>query len=251
MVDNAGTIAGVMIAGYVGQAILNTVSLSHEAKFSSYGVDMFTWEFGGVTVSILKDFSDGLARVVSSVDGTPQEQQGAINDVVKMLDNMAIRQLVPFAKQALSVVESVTGRSYISPIYEAFTKVASGVSAQQTKVQRTFIESLIHGILTTDPNKSKDVREWTYKKMIQLQVDAMSEKNPVYQKWFQARYEHFKYLNDLFMRYEPIEVYENFEKRRMERDKKEGEEYYDKMRYKWDHQERLRSRKSDMGYLNE
>jgi hypothetical protein len=248
MTDAALQIGGVMLAGYVGNAILATISNTHKAKYSSYGVDMFTWEFGGVTFSILKDFSTAMAELVSSAEGTPSEQKTAMGNTLKMLDNVVIRQLLPFSKQALAVVESITGRSYISPLYEAGTKLMTGTSVQETKVKRTMIESFIHGILITDPNKGRDVREFTYKKMLEMEEWAATEKNPVFKAYAKGRFEYMKYLNDLFMRYEPIEVYKNYIKKKDERGIPDAESYFEKLRYEYDHKQALNERKSEMGY---
>lgn len=248
MTDSALQIGGVMLAGYVGNMILSSVSNSHKAKYQSYGVDMFTWEFGGVTFSILKDFSTAAAEFVSAADGTPEEQKMATGNLLKMFDNVAIRQLLPFSKQTLAVMESITGRSYISPLYELGTSVINGTPAQETKVKRTMIESFIHGILITDPNKGRDVREFTYKKMLEMEEWAATEKNPVFKAYAKGRFEYMKYLNDLFMRYEPIEVYKNYIKKKDERGIPDAESYFEKLRYEYDHKQALNERKSEMGY---
>lgn len=214
LINNASLIGGTMLAGILGDTLLNTLQLSHKAKFQSYGWDMFTWQFGGVTNSIVTSFTTAVADVITAMDAPPEERATAFENFAKLLDNVGIRQLLPFAKQSLGIAESITGRSYISPLYEMITKATRGAPAQQTTVDRTTLEAIIHATLVTDPNKSAIVRKYTFNKMQELEYHAQLEKNPVYRAWYQANFEYYRYLNDLFMRYEPSEVYHTVVKKR-------------------------------------
>ena len=121
MADGSGKLIGLALCGGIANALLNTISIQKASRFKSYGSDMFMWELGGVTLDIVKQFSGTASDLITSVDGTPQERKTAIDNAMKMLDNTVIRQLLPFSKTALSVIESFTGRSHIAPVYEKWT----------------------------------------------------------------------------------------------------------------------------------
>lgn len=204
--DATAQVAGLAIAGGVANALLNTISLNHQGRYQAYGADMFTWEMGGVTLEILTQFTTGLADLVSSFDGTPDERRKAFDNIWKMADNVAIRQLFPFAKSALSVIESATGRSYLSPVYTFFSKYEYGYPKGLQKVDRTVLEGFMHGLFSTDPNKSEAVRRWTFDKYRELEMEYARATNPAEKTYLWGRVEQYKYLNDLFMRYTPYEA---------------------------------------------
>jgi hypothetical protein len=207
MRSGAGQFAGIMLAGMVANELLATISFSHATTYKSYGTDMFIWELGGVTVDIVKQLTTTLSDVALSFNGTKDKQAMALGKAMKMFDTVAIRQLLPFAKNALSVVESITGRSFISPLYEKYTKVLQGYPAQKTFVSRTMVEGIAHGIFAIDPAKTEDVRRWTYKTMIDYQRAIYNHPDSVLLPYYKAKYEIYKYKNDLFMRYTPMESF--------------------------------------------
>lgn len=207
------TTGSMYLAAQVGNAILNTITNKEHPKYAPFDMGSWVWQFGGVTVQIATEFTKGLADVVSSLDKTKEERIISTENLLKTVDNVTIRQMIPFAKQILSVYESVTGRSYVSPLSEIFNKVTRGYIKGDTIVQRTLLEGMLHGLFCSDPNKSAAVRQWTYKTMLEMKAGVANEKNPVMLAWYKLMAARYTHLNDLFMRYEPLEVYKNYQKR--------------------------------------
>ncbi len=211
MYDGAGKMVGLLLCGGIANSLLNTVSFQVKPKFQSYGTDMFMWELGGVSLDIVKSFTDDLAAVITSIDGTPEERKAAMDKAMKDLDTIAIRQMLPFSKNALSVIESFTGRSFISPLYEKWTKLIYGYPKQQTYVQRTMLEGIAHAVFSTDPNKTEDVRKYVFKKMTEL--DIKRREKGVFQPLIELMYQQYKRNNEMLMRYTPYELLKDIEKR--------------------------------------
>lgn len=204
--DAVAQIVGLGIAGGVANALLNTVSLNHKGRYQAYGFGMLTWQMGGVTQEILTSFTSGLAGVVESFDGTPDEQKAALANLAKMADNVAIRQLFPFAKSALSVMEAYTGKSYMTPVYTLFSKYAYGYPKGVKLVDRTFLERFTHGLLSTDPNKSESVKRWAFDHLRETEARYAAATNPAEKAYLWTQVEQYKYFNDLFRRYTPYEA---------------------------------------------
>ena len=219
--DGSGKMIGLLLAGGLTNALLNKISFQVKPKFQSYGTDMFMWELGGVSLDIVKAFTDDLAAVVTSIDGTPEERKAAMDKSMKDLDNIAIRQMLPFSKNALAVVESFTGRSFISPLYEKWTKLIYGYPKQQTYVQRTMLEGIAHAVFSTDPNKTEDVRKYVFQKMIEL--DLKRKEKSIFQPIIELMYQQYKHNNEMLMRYKPYELLE-------EKEKREWEQEYEKIK---------------------
>ena len=214
--NGTSQIAGVFLTGAVANALLNTLSLNHKGKYQSYGFDMFTWEFGGVTAEMMTQFTSAIGGVVGAFEGTPQEQKSALDVVLKLADNQGIRQMFPFAKSFLSVVESITGRSYISPLSEFFSQYEYGYPKGITYVDRTFLERFMHGIMASDPSKSEDVRRFTWEHLNELKREYVMTDNPVKKAWVGHMVERYEYYNDLFQRYTPYEVFNQRDKYELE-----------------------------------
>ena len=244
MMYNSGKeFVGMMFASVVASEILAHVSVSHGKKYRDYAADMFVWELGGVSFGLIRDFSEQIGEVVSSFDGSPQEKKQAIEGFMKYIDNIAIRQLIPFAKQALAVAESVTDRAYISPVYNHITK--KGYS----KVDRTILEAITHAIFAVDPNKSRAVQEAAGVAKQRWYDRMVKTKDPVLKAYYKAQYQRYKYFTDLFMRYEPIEIYKYYEDRAYEEylEKYSTTGYY-KARHRAERKEKISRRKFDLGY---
>jgi len=217
----AATIGGYFLAGTVANEILQAISVSHGSKYKNYGADAFMWSFGGVTAEIVRDFTDNIAGLVTAFDGTKEEQKTALNNALSMVDNIGIRQLTPFAKQALSLVEAMTNRSYISPVRDALTHATSGYGKDAKYVERTNLEAVAHAILSRDPNKTATVRRETYRKLQEMRRKLATSNNPIFRTYLKARIEKYTYMNDLFQRYTPYRIWETEQrKEREERNKR-------------------------------
>lgn len=206
MLHSSADVAGIMIAGAVTNSIYEALTVGHMGKYSPYGADMFTWQFGGVTGSVLTEITQKTSNLVSAFDGTEQERKRAIDDWIKMADKIGVRQMMPFMKQTLAVIESLTSRSFISPLYTLQSKFSSGYWRGLEKVDRTFLEGVTHAIFATDPNKSEDVRRYTYMKLQELK-DRSYSSTGVQKEWYDLQVKRYEYLNDLFMRYQPYDVF--------------------------------------------
>jgi len=207
MLSGASQIAGVMLAGMVANFALRAVTGTWRTRFSGYGVDMFTWDFGGVTAEIVTDFSKNMSTLISSLEGSPDERIRARDAFLKYLDNTMVRQLLPFAKQALAVVESCTGRSYIAPISEKIGRLTRGYSAGETYVQRTLLEGIAHAITAADPAKQESARKWVnFKKHELMQKVASGGKFKAINSMLLKYYEH---LDSVLERYAPMELFKD------------------------------------------
>ena len=215
MLHSASDVAGIMLAGSVANLIYEAVSVSHGARFQPYGADMFTWQMGGVTAEILTTFTQKSADLVSAYSsGDDAAKNRALTDWIKMTDNVGIRQLIPFAKQTLSMIESLTDRSYLSPLYTVTGKLQSGYWRGLAKVDRTFLEGITHAIWAVDPNKSEAVRKYTFAKLNDLESRAAVATGAM-KNYYDLQVARYRYLSDLFMRYRPIDVYkESLQKER-------------------------------------
>jgi hypothetical protein len=212
MLHASGDVAGIMIAGAVANGIYAGIAGGHMGKYSPYGADMFMWQFGGVTGQILTELTAKSTALVGSFDGTREEQKRAMDDWIRMVDKIGIRQMMPFMKQTLAVMESLTSRSFISPLYTLQSKFSSGYWRGLEKVDRTFLEGIQHAIFATDPNKSEDVRKYTWMKLQELQDKALMATGPM-KTWYDFQVKRYEYYNDLFMRYQPVDVFrEAFER---------------------------------------
>lgn len=205
MLHASSDVVGIMIAGAVTNGIYEAITVGHSGKYSPYGADMFTWQFGGVTGQILAEITGKSAALASSFDGTADEKKRALDDWIKMADKIGVRQMMPFMKQTLAVLESVTNRSFISPLYTLQSKFSSGYWRGLEKVDRTLLEGITHALFAVDPNKSEDVRKFTYNKLQELSQRAMNAKGPM-KEWYELQVKRYEYLNDLFMRYQPVDV---------------------------------------------
>jgi len=236
-------IVGTLLAGQVGNQLLRHASGKHGAKHSDYGIDMFFWEMGGVSGSIAKDLTSAISDVAASMDEPPETREAALTNLVKMVDNVGLRQLVPFMKNALSVAETVTGQSHIEPVYNILSKRG------MKKVDRTLVEGVVHAALASDPTKSAVVRSWTKKQEIYFHHLYMKEENPAKKMFYEYRWKRYEWLSDIFRRYTPYEVFSFYE----ERQRQTWMEQYEKNRM-FDERAREEQRrdreqaKRDMGY---
>jgi len=241
-------IGGLVLASAVGNAIMANATLSHKTKFTSYGWGALTWEFGGVTNAVLTEFTTTLADVVQAFDGTDEDRKMSFEKLAKIGDNMALRQLVPFAKQALSIMEAATNRSYIAPVYELMTKITRGQSRGVTQVDRTVLERLTHAVFGTDPSKSKEIRELAYKSREEYQYKYMHAQNPVEREYYRLALARARYFADLFTRYEPIEVFKHWEEKEREKYMKEMQDHSQEDYIKEMQRLAREERKQKMGY---
>jgi len=194
------TVLTLSIAGLIANGIYRQITQSPASKYSEYKLqDMLFWELGGVTMSISRDFFESIGAIVGAYDGTPEERKQAFETMLKTIDNVGIRQLLPFAKQALGIVESITGRSYIQPLYELFTQ------KQITKVDRDFLERWTHAIFVKDPDKSEAVRRQVGLKKLKYQEMAMQATNPAMRTYYSALAKRYNNLHYTLLRYKPIE----------------------------------------------
>ncbi|MBW1975264.1 MAG: hypothetical protein JRI45_06800 [Deltaproteobacteria bacterium] len=203
----AGWFVSTLLAGLVANQILRHVSLRHGNKYSDYGIDMFFWELGGVSGEIVKDFTETLATLATTFDEPEEVRSQAIEEALRKVDNVFVRQLIPFAKPALAVVESITGRSHIQPFYEFITK--KGI----TKANRTLLEGFIHAALATDPTKSPAVKRWANLQRQYWYHEMLAAKSPARKAYAELMFHRYEYLSDLFNRYAPVEVYKMYEHR--------------------------------------
>jgi len=240
MASSGGEFAGLLLAGMVGGEILKHISVSHGKKYSDYGLDSFTWEFGGVSFDLVRGLTEQLGNLVTMYDAPPEEKKKTVDDFLKYIDNMAIRQMIPFAKGALAVVESITGRAHISPIYNAITKKSI------KKVDRTILEGITHAVFATDPNKSEAVKKWAGKTMHEYKRRMRRATNPALKAYYTAQYERYKYFTDLFIRYTPLEVAKYYYQR--EYDKMIASPDVAKERFKAEEEYKIKRRKAKMGY---
>jgi hypothetical protein len=211
--DGLITMGSMYLAAQVGNLAINMLTNKEHPKYAPFDTGSWVWQFGGVTLQIATEFTKGVADVVSSLDKTKEERLLTMENLLKTFDNVTIRQMVPFAKQVLSVYESVTGRSYVSPASELFSKITRGYAKGDTIVQRTMLEGMLHGLFCGDPNKQDAVREWTYKTSLEMDIGVANEKNPVMLAWYKIMAARYRHLNDLFIRYKPIEVFNTYQKR--------------------------------------
>ena len=218
IVDGAKWMGGTMLVGQLANQILKNVSNKHGVRYNDYGLDMFFWEMGGVSASIAFDFTEALAEFATSVDEPEAVRGQAIAKLAKFADNTLIRQLVPFMKWSFSAVEAITGTTYIQPVQQLFLK--KGLK----KVDRTLIEGFQHALLTTDPSKSSQVRKWTHVQAVKFRSLANKAKSPPLRAWYEYRANRYKNLAEMFSRYEPIEVFESYRKRELEKFLKQFEE---------------------------
>jgi len=209
MLHASAEVVGLALSGYVANKALETVTVTYGSKYQSYGLDMFSWQFGGVTNEILSEFS---AKTAALLDGTEKSR----TDWIKMADNLFIRQMIPFSKQTLSLIETVTGKSYISPLYSLAGKLESGYWRGDEKVDRTLLEGITHAIFAADPNKSEQVRRYAWDKLNDLKSRYASSTGAT-KEYYAYQVKRYEYLTDLFMRYEPSKVQEQYNEKYLER----------------------------------
>jgi len=233
MLHATSDVAGIMLAGAITNGIYETLTVSHAGKYAPYGADMFTWQFGGVTGQILMEMSAKTGALVSAFDGTEQEKKRALDDWIKMADKIGVRQMMPFMKQTLAVIESLTDRSFVSPLYTLQSKFSSGYWRGLEKVDRTFLEGITHALFAVDPNKSEDVRQYTYAKLQELNRRAMTSTG-VTKEWYELQVKRYEYLNDLFMRYQPVDVFRMAYEQENRNATYNAIEQYEKARYAYE-----------------
>ena len=234
---------GLMLAGGIASEILMHVSVGHGKKYRDYAFDAPIWEIGGVSFGLIKDFTERMGELVTAIDATPQERQRAWEDMLKYVDNIFIRQLIPFSKQMLAAIESITGRAYMQPFYNYITKKG------YTKVDRTFLEGLSHALLAIDPNKGADLRKHTGVLKHKWYDRMVKEKNPALKAFFKSMYERYDYLSNLYQRYEPIEIYKFLDAREARAfEKKFDEDVYYESLYGMERKGVISERKAKMGY---
>lgn len=241
MIGAAGAeLGGLMLSGYIAGEILASLTVSHKKKYSDYGFDAFAWEFGGVGLDLVRGFTERIGDLVTAYDDPPEVRAKAMEEFAKYIDNIWIRQLLPFAKMGLGMAEAVTGQSYISPIYNLVMK--KGIS----KVDRTLYEGIAHAFFASDPNKGKAVRDWAGKAKQEWERKMRHATNPVSKAYATAKYKRYKYFDDLFSRYQPIEVYKYY----YERAERQALEEYDSAgeEASMEDKEQLQERKYRMGY---
>jgi hypothetical protein len=209
MSDGASTMAGLAIAGWVANEALSAMGNKWGSKYKSYGVDAFAWEVGGVSFDIMKEVSETLGEVLTSFDGTDEDRRVAMEKAVKMFDNTMIRQMLPLMKNAFAFIESVTGRSYIQPLYELMTKYSAGYPKSKTYVQRNMLEGISHAVMATDPSKSEATRKHAFMKLKELESAYAKAKKPWSRAYLQSMIAKYKYLNDVYMRFQPYELAED------------------------------------------
>ena len=241
MIGAAGAeLGGLMLSGYIAGEILAQLTVSHKKKYSDYGFDAFAWEFGGVGLDLVRGFTENIGNLVTSYDDPPEVRKKAFEEFAKYIDNIWIRQLLPFAKMGLGMAEAVTSQSYISPIYNLIYK--KGIM----KVDRTLYEGIAHAFFASDPNKGKAVRDWAGKALQEWERKMRHATNPVSKAYATAKYKRYKYFDDLFSRYQPIEVYKYYEERA---ERQASEEFdADAEEAGYEDKERLEERKYRMGY---
>lgn len=209
MVQSSTTqLMGLLFVGQVANYTLQYLTNRHGSSYTDYGIDMYIWEVGGVTVDLIKNGIEATANLLTSIDGTPEERDAARRKFLKFLDTEGIRQLIPFTKTALSIYEAAVGRSYVSPIYNLITK--KGLA----KVDRTLVERLAHAIWSTDPNKSRATYKWATEQEEIYRQAYLKAKNPVSKAKNHLLYLRYQHLSDLFGRYQPIKVYGYYERRK-------------------------------------
>ncbi|MCK7532327.1 MAG: hypothetical protein MZV63_15505 [Marinilabiliales bacterium] len=64
----------------------------------------------------------------------------------------------------------------------------------------------MHGLFSTDPNKSETVKRWAFDKYGEWEVSYATAKDPATKTFAWGKVEYYKYLNDLFQRYTPYEA---------------------------------------------
>jgi hypothetical protein len=203
------------IGGHIAQQLINYIGKKYVAKYKDYGVGMFTWEMGGVSFKIVRDFSEAIANYVEAIDDTPDARKNALSVIIKFVDNTMFRQMIPFVPQALSVAEAITGRAYISPIYDLFHKY------EGTFVDRTLEERFSHAILMTDPNKSKYAFKWVSDTAEKYRKLSMSTKIPGIKQYYEiqtARYDNFA---KIFSRYQPLHLQKYYDQLQLQESKDE------------------------------
>ena len=197
-------IGGLAIAATMANTALQFITMKHGSRYQDYGTDMFFWEIGGVSFDLIKEATTTLAGLIGAFDGTKGERKRAMSEALKFFDNSAMRQMMPFMKNALSVVESITGRSYISPLYDL-------VNRKATKVDRTLVEGISHAIFSTDPNKSKDTYKFVTERYEKFKRKYQLNTNPVTKQLDYLQFKRYEYLSSVLDRYQPLEAYDFFD----------------------------------------
>ncbi len=201
-------IGGMMLAAKIASTALQQIGMKHGSRYADYGTDMFFWEIGGVSLDLVKGLTSTMANLVSSVDGTKDERRRALNEALKFFDNEGSRQMMPFMKNVLSTIEAITGRSYISPLYDLISKKTP------TKVDRTMVERFTHAIFSTDPNKSKDVYRHATEQYEKYKRRYRLNTNPVTKPLDYIQFKRYEQMSNILDRYQPFEVHELFNKTR-------------------------------------
>ena len=127
---------------------------------------------------------------------SPVQKKKALLDLAGFVDNVAIRQMLPFANNALAMVESIFGYSYLAPIRNMFVRKAK-------KVDRIFLERVQHAIFARDPNKSADVYKAIKKKRNEWYNKAMGTSNRARRATYLGYYEFYDYYVKKLKRYQP------------------------------------------------
>ncbi len=237
MRSGAFEFGNLLLAGFVAGEVLKHISVGHGKKYVDYAADSFVWEFGGVSIGILRQVGEQFKGLVTSFDGTEDERWNAVDSFLKFTDNTLLRGLMPFAKQALGVVEAMTSESYISPIYDTLRKRGT------MKVDRTMLESFAHAFFATDPNKSEAVRKQANIAK-QTWYERYKSGRGATKQFYWAMYQRYKYFDDLFTRYEPVEVYKMYWDKELERlDKLYDKDYTKELTYKMERKQRKAERK--------
>jgi len=236
------TIGGTMMAGWIANEILSNITNSHKSKYQDYGMDMFHWEIGGVTVGIAKEFAELMSEFVTSYDGTPDERKSSRENMLKFIDNIAFRQLVPFAKQVFGMYEAVTDRAYIMPLYNALARKSI------TKVERTIPEAIAHAMFSTDPNKSDSVRKHMGQRVKMLQRQALLSKSPIERAYYMLQHARASRISDILDRYKPIDTYRQWQHKLRQRAEFDPAYFYEVL-YGQEFGVRLAQRKITEGYF--
>ena len=174
-------LASLYIAMEVGKGLFSlAMGVTKKKRYESYDfVSSFFWPLGGGVVSIVNDYVVALKGVIWAYqNGTDKDKKYYMAIFLKVNDRSA-NALVPFAKEVFTLLEAVSGRTYISPLHDWY-RVASEdykkLSRREKEklfgmTDRTFVQKIQHAIgrsvreskEETAKRVRKEIREGTHR----------------------------------------------------------------------------------------
>ena len=151
-------VLGILIAGEIANKLLQRVYGRYKvARYQGYSIlQAVVWSFGGATVGSLNDFTDAISGVIFAYSyGTETEKRRSLLEAARVIDRAA-NLFVPFMDSGLAVAETITGRKYISPLYDV---LARRKLTSKDYIDRSTMQKVLHAFFRQVRIGEQEARE--------------------------------------------------------------------------------------------